>query len=193
MCKNTIASVYNPKSNSFNIIRFFLAASVLYSHTFLLLDGTGVNEPLVLATKDKTSIGEMAVFAFFAISGFLITQSFENSGSIRNYLYKRCLRIFPAFFASLILSAFVLGPLVSSLTPSEYLLNQHNPFLFVIKSITFNIFGQQITIADVFLHNHFSGVVNASMWTIKYEFFCYIGIIFVYVLSVPIFKLFKKA
>ena len=59
--------------------------------------------------SDEQSLGGVAVAGFFFFSGFLITRSRRRPGIVR-YFWRRCLRIFPAFWCALLLTAFVLAP-----------------------------------------------------------------------------------
>ena len=58
----------------------------------------------------------MAVVGFFGISGYLITGSAERSRPLR-YLWQRFLRIFPAFWVCLVVTAFVIGAIAWSTDP----------------------------------------------------------------------------
>ena len=60
--------------------------------------------------SDEQSLGGVAVAGFFFFSGFLITRSRRRTGVLR-YFWRRCLRIMPAFWTALLLTAFVLAPI----------------------------------------------------------------------------------
>ena len=109
------------RSNNFDTLRLVAAGSVIFSHAFLLSQGRQDNEPLVLLTGGQSVLGVVGVFVFFVISGFLVTQSFETTGSPLRFLAKRALRIYPGLAACILLCAFVLGPLVTSLPLGAYL------------------------------------------------------------------------
>ena len=87
-------------SNSF--LRLALAVLVIFSHG-ISLGGYGT-EKIV----DKTTLGTVAVYGFFAISGYLIAGSASSNGTLR-YLWQRFLRILPAFWACLIVTSFAFG------------------------------------------------------------------------------------
>src|SRR5262252_2995814 len=108
------------RHNNFDALRLIAAVAVIFSHSFLIAQGTGANEWLNLLTGNQCMLGLTGVFVFFAISGFLVTQSFEQTQGPLRYLAKRCLRIFPAFIVILVLTAFVLGPIVTTLPPADY-------------------------------------------------------------------------
>ncbi|KRQ98329.1 hypothetical protein CP49_10335 [Bradyrhizobium valentinum] len=107
------------------------------------------------------------LYLFFALSGFLIAGSAQRL-SLGNFLVNRGLRIFPALVVEVLLSAFVLGALFTELSVGEYL---SNPGTY--RYLT-NIFG----LMNFYLPGVFKGnsvdVVNYSLWTVPYEFFCYL-------------------
>src|SRR3989442_15183417 len=111
------------RQNNFDALRLVAAISVIFSHSFLIAEGTQNNEWLILLTRNQSILGLVGVFVFFAISGFLVTQSFEQTGNAWRFLAKRALRIFPGLFVATLLSAFVLAPVVTTLSTGAYLTN----------------------------------------------------------------------
>src|SRR6476646_268830 len=109
------------RQNNFDALRLVAAISVIFSHSFLIAEGTQNNEPLILMTSNQAILGLAGVFVFFAVSGFLVTQSFEQTGNPLHFLAKRALRIFPGLFVATLTSAFVLGPIVTDLPLATYL------------------------------------------------------------------------
>lgn len=146
------------QNNNFNAIRMLAAFAVLAGHAWPL---TG-HEPPVL-------IHAYGVWAFFALSGYLITASMGRRDPI-DYIVARALRILPALVVCVTLTVLVLGPLITT-TPDVYF--QH-PFtrqfwlwnISLIKDVQF--------LPGVFLDNPYPGVVNGSLWTIPWEVRCYI-------------------
>lgn len=177
----TFNEKYNYKSNSFDIIRLILAIIVIYGHTYPVLYGTGMKSPsgqydiVAMFTKNQIGSGTIAVYMFFVISGFLITQSIINSKSIHDYILKRVLRIIPALFCSLLLSVLVIG-LIATQNITDYL-NSKDPILYFLSNITFGFFGFYYSLVDVFNSNPFPSSINASMWTLPHEFACYLLVI----------------
>src|SRR5947208_1911783 len=60
-----------------------------------------------------------AVNGVFAISGFLVTMSFERRGW-RDYAVARCLRIAPALIVATLVTAFVIGAPLTRLPLAAY-------------------------------------------------------------------------
>ena len=96
-------------NNSLGFIRLVLASLVIVDHAFPL-GGFGV-EPVAGWTIGQTSLGGIAVAGFFAISGYLITKS-GLAADILQFLWRRFLRIFPAYWAVLLVTALVIAPIV---------------------------------------------------------------------------------
>src|ERR1700730_5959219 len=122
------------RQNNFDALRLIAAAAVVFSHSFLIAEGTQDHEPLIWLTGNQSILGLVGVFVFFAISGFLVTQSFEQTGDAWRFLAKRALRIFPGLFVVTWLYAFVLAPLVSTLWPSTFL-SRPEPYEYVLGNI----------------------------------------------------------
>ncbi|MEC1524807.1 acyltransferase [Neobacillus niacini] len=180
---NTIANYSNGKNNNFDIIRFIAASLVVFSHSFPLSLASGNKfEPLYFLSDGQSALGRVAVFVFFVTSGFLITQSYDRSKNLAKFLRARILRIFPALIVVVILTTFVLGPLLTTLTIREYFTNQQTysylPTMFLL--IKYHLPG-------VFEDNIYGGAINGSLWTLKFEFFFYLV-----VATLGYFKLLKK-
>src|SRR4051812_33589333 len=101
--KMRASMVKNHRLGNFDTIRLVAAASVIFSHAFLIADGHDKNEPFVRLTG--SIIGIHGVFIFLIISGFLVTQSLKTSSSLRHFAWKRSLRIYPALALCAIVSA----------------------------------------------------------------------------------------
>lgn len=74
--------------------------------------------PALAMAKGCLSVGGRGVDLFFVLSGFLITgiliSTKPKSGFFRNFIARRALRIFPLYFASLLVCLFVLPTLLST-------------------------------------------------------------------------------
>ena len=75
--------------------------------------GDGVIEPL--KPWLGLSLGTLAVYVFFAISGFLIAASYQRSQSVTRFLLARGLRLFPGLAVSLVLVAMAPATLLALL------------------------------------------------------------------------------
>lgn len=151
--------------NNFNFLRLFLAVLVLLAHSPELIDGNRDRE-ILTRFFHTISFGELAVDAFFLISGYLILQSWQRSPQPSGFLKKRILRIYPGFIVATLISAFVVGPLGASAV--DYFA-QFNPINFLRGMLLL----QPPSVPPVFAGQPYPRV-NDSMWTISYEFRCYL-------------------
>ena len=155
------------RSNNFDFLRFLLATLVLFAHSWPL-SGDFDHEPISRLTRGQIDGGSLAVDLFFVASGFLVTQSWLRSSSFWQYLTKRVLRIYPGFLVASLIAACALAPMGAD-SVSQYFHNVHIPY-FVGMAATLSM----PKVPPTFLHNPFAGVVNGSLWTIRYEFGCYL-------------------
>lgn len=164
-----LGDIFAPQDNSFNFLRLTLATLVLISHSYLYLSGSSSGEPLTALTG--RSLGEYAVQTFFILSGVMVAQSLHRSRSIVDFATARLLRIFPGLIVCVLLTALILGPLVSPLALSAYFSDARLP-LYIAKTMSLST--GMAPLPEVFTDNPISGAVNTSLWTLKYEVICYI-------------------
>ena len=163
------------RRNNFDAVRLIAATSVIFTHAFLIAEGEQNRDPLVVLTQNQCPTGLVGVFVFFAISGYLVTQSWENTASAPRYFLKRCLRIFPGLVAALILSAFVLAPLVTKLPLTEYLARPE-PYRYVIGNAALSVKVHELP-GVLFVDNPVGLEINGSLWTLRYEFMMYLMVL----------------
>jgi peptidoglycan/LPS O-acetylase OafA/YrhL len=96
------------RPNGITALRFFLAGAVVFFHAWPL-GGFGPDPIQVLTNGQSRNGGTIAIMAFFALSGYLLLQSRERSGSA-SFAWRRALRIFPGYWVSIIATAFFVGP-----------------------------------------------------------------------------------
>src|SRR5271156_1043128 len=173
--------------NNFDALRLIAAASVVFSHSFLIAEGTQDHEWLIRLTGNQSILGLVGVFVFFAISGFLVTQSFEETGNAWRFLAKRALRIFPGLFVATLLSALVLAPLVTTLWPSTFL-SRPEPYEYVVGNTLLDQTVHELP-GVMFVNNPVGLEINGSLWTLRLEFAMYLMVLVLGVLrllTVPI-------
>ncbi|HKW54362.1 MAG TPA: acyltransferase [Stellaceae bacterium] len=159
------------RSNNFDALRLIAATSVILSHAFLLSQGRQDNEPLVALTGGQAPLGVVGVFVFFVISGFLVTQSYETTGSPLRYAAKRALRIYPGLAVCILLCAFVLGPLVTHEPLGDYLRDRLT-YNFLLNNLWLNT--DHNTLPGVgFTRFAFGAVVDGPLWTLPAEVVMY--------------------
>jgi len=148
--------------NNLTALRWFAASLVLYGHSFVFL---GLPEPLFL---QWVPTGPLGVYIFFAISGYLVAQSWQRDPSVPRFLAKRALRIFPGLLVCTLLSVLVLGPWLTTLDMATYWRNEHTRGYFanVWLYMTYHLPG-------VFAQNKLPHAVNGSLWSLPVEFYMY--------------------
>lgn len=188
--RQTFAQAFDPRDNAFGFLRLVLAVLVIFSHSFPL-GGFGIDS-LEAYTRGRHTIGLVAVGMFFVLSGFLICRSASTAPSIGRFLWHRFLRIFPGYWACLIICSCLFAPLIalhnhasilsvfcSPLeSPASYVLGNAALFHGSDASIPamFNIDPQGI--AGLLSHNPVPRVFNGSLWTLPYEIACYLAVAF---------------
>lgn len=166
-----LGQIMAPEHNSFGVLRLLMALLVLISHSYLYAFGTDQAEPLTALTGH--SLGEHAVQGFFILSGILVAQSFDRSRSLIDFAAARMLRIFPGLVVCVLLTALVLGPVVSLLPLAEYFTGAELP-AYLIKTLSLST--GNAPLPGVFTGLPVAGSVNTSLWTLKYEVLCYAGL-----------------
>lgn len=116
------------------------------------------------------SFGSLAVSGFFVISGYLITGSFLNSKSLASYFTKRIFRIYPAFAVASLVCVLIVAPLGGGHF-------EDGVFSKIGKSIINILILARPKFDGVFVGQHHLdkySALDGAMWTIQYEFTCYI-------------------
>jgi len=158
------------KENNFDFLRLALAVLVIFSHSFPLGTGSEIHEPLRVLTHGQMTFGAFAVDLFFVMSGFLIAGSAERSRTLGSFLRKRVSRIYPAFLVSAVLMALVVLPLARGAFAEAHWPAQLMDFALQTLRL------QEFHVQGAFMANPFPGVLNGSVWSIQYEFWCYLGV-----------------
>ncbi|MDO5628051.1 MAG: acyltransferase [Mobilicoccus sp.] len=170
----TLESTFDPRHNSLTMMRLALATLVAVSHAMVI----GFGHQPTFHTDPRlgsTTMGDLAVDGFFVISGFLVTMSFLRLPSIGRYLWHRSVRIFPAFYACLILTALVVAPIVAALEGRPALSVFPESLTFITHNAALHMFRFDVAGLPVGTEN--PGVINGALWTLYYEFVCYLGVI----------------
>ncbi|SMH41062.1 Peptidoglycan/LPS O-acetylase OafA/YrhL, contains acyltransferase and SGNH-hydrolase domains [Azospirillum lipoferum] len=163
------ANGVNYRVNNFDFIRLCAATFVIISHAFAL---NGSNYDPYSAWAVHGTLSGVGVGAFFTVSGLLVTRSWDGDPNPFRFAMRRILRIIPGLVVLTLLCAFVLGPLVTSLSRDEYFASPQT--LGYLNNIL--IFPLQYGLPGVFTNLPIAGVVNGSLWTLAVEVTMYAGV-----------------
>jgi peptidoglycan/LPS O-acetylase OafA/YrhL len=176
----------NGHRNALGVLRLILASMVIFSHAFPT--GGWGEDPSKGWTNGQETIGGFAVIGFFAISGYLIAKS-GASADILQFLWRRALRIFPAFWAVLCVGALIVGPIAWRMSGNglrDYI--GSGPIMYIFQNADLSI--RQWGVYDVFQTTTPYGrtvgysVFNGSLWTLALEWGCYLLVAALLVLGV---------
>lgn len=164
MTRRSLGTVLDPACNSLNALRLALALVVIVSHAPMT---AGTGSPLMVG---DVQLGDWAVAGFFVISGWLITASRLHLGLLP-FLWRRVLRIYPAFWVALVVTAVVLAPLAVIMGGGAWRVDEAAAF--VVGNATLHI--THPTIEGSLAGSSYSSHWNLSLWTLRWEFLCYVA------------------
>lgn len=164
-----LSELSKDRNNNLDIMRFFAAVCVIISHSIPLSKGEEYADFISVYTSGSLSIGGIAVGIFFVAGGFLISKSMERVKTAKDFFSSRCIRIFPPLIFVILISVFVLGPVLTQLPLVSYFINK-NTYLYLINMILIPVHA----LPGVFENNIYPEVVNGPLWTLPVEFICYI-------------------
>jgi peptidoglycan/LPS O-acetylase OafA/YrhL len=167
---STLAHTFDPTSNALNALRLGLAILVVVSHSWPV---TGQGDDPLVGGQDW---GDWAVGGFFAISGYLITASRDVTPRFWVFLWKRALRIYPAFLCALFAVAFVAAPLSTLLSGKSW--NALDSAQYILRNAALLI--TQPAIGVTLSDSPIADSWNNPLWTLAYESACYVlvGVLF---------------
>jgi peptidoglycan/LPS O-acetylase OafA/YrhL len=168
----TFADLSAGRDNHFNLIRLLAASAVLVSHSFPLTMGMKSVEPLEHLTGQ--SLGAASVYIFFGISGYMITRSFDRRTDLWSFAAARIARIFPGLLVVLVLTAFLLGPIVASVDLRTFF-SDSSVWSYIPRNLSLRFL--QYELPYVFSTNIYPEAINGSLWTLFWEVACYIMVV----------------
>ena len=151
----------------FDHLRIGLALSIFLWHSFSISYGQDYGATLPRFPVPVLLAALLPMF--FGLSGFLVMGSALRTGELKTFITFRVLRILPALFTEIMISALILGPLLTSLPLHDYFTS---PMLFeyfgsLIGRVRFSLPG-------LFLDNPAPQLVNFALWTVGPEILCYV-------------------
>ena len=126
----------------------------------------GVARPLIFDNE----VQSLGCKILFLLGGYFITISWESDRSVLRYAIKRIVRIWPPLIIAVLFAVFVIGPVFSSLSVTEYFA-QPLTWIYLWKNI---LFSPVYALPGVFADNTYPAAVNGSLWTLPVEMVMYI-------------------
>ncbi len=162
------------RDNCYDFLRLLLASAVLYDHAYVVC---GANETVMAyLTRQQTYIGSLAVLGFFGLSGMLVSASFERSGGIVDFFKKRVVRLMPAFWVCIALTAFFFAPVLLFLKEGSLAqmawVGKGSSLSYVYENLFLSL--HQFSIGDILVGKPAPGDLNGSLWSLYPEFQCYV-------------------
>jgi peptidoglycan/LPS O-acetylase OafA/YrhL len=155
------------RKNNFDALRLIAATSVIFTHAFLIAEGNQNRDPVVVLSQNQCATGLVGVFVFFVISGFLVTQSWEQTNSLPRFLAKRALRIYPGFAVCILVLTIGLGVVMTTLPLRDYL-GDPGTQDFLTANLTMQL--QPNALPGVkFSELWFGTVMNGPLWSLPLE------------------------
>ncbi|ABM34602.1 acyltransferase 3 [Paracidovorax citrulli AAC00-1] len=154
------------RGNLFDLLRIAAACAVIVSHHF------PITQTAPPAWLHASMVGGVAVMTFFAISGYLVTQSWLRQPEVLPFLYRRFLRIWPGLLLAVLSNIFLFGVLFTSLPATDFLAHPE----------TVGYFRNLMLVKDypnlpgVFEANPLPRLMNGPLWTIPMESLCYLAL-----------------
>lgn len=153
-------------SNNFDILRLFAAIFVVFCHSFGFY---GEYDPFYKLTAGYIPGGQLAVYIFFIISGYLITKSWLAKPELLPFLKKRFNRIVPAYLIVIFFTLLIIGPAFTTLPIGDYFKNPKTWSYLVNLSF----WKLQFELPGVFETTNPHHTVNAPIWTLFFEILMY--------------------
>lgn len=170
-----LSEIIKRENNNIDLIRLFAAILVVWGHTGAL---AGCNHTLVPLMPSSITPDKLGLYVFFFFSGLLVTNSLLTKKKAVPFVLSRFFRIVPAFYALIVLTVFLLGPALTSLSFNEYFSSKVT-WTYLVKNLTFNGYYE---LPGAF-KNHVNIAINASLWSIPLELKCYLLVLVMYLLN----------
>ncbi len=154
---------FGGRDNNFNLIRFLAATAVIFTHAFGAVHHANL-EPVVRTFG--IGAGDIAVDVFFVLSGFLVAKSLDGK-TLPQFLWARAMRIYPALWASILLSVLIVA-LFFTREPAIRFLTDRTTLAYVLRNATMlPKLGAQLSLPHAFQYPH--SWFNIPLWTLPNE------------------------
>ncbi|GAA4529314.1 acyltransferase family protein [Amycolatopsis samaneae] len=148
-------------------LRMIGAIIVIVDHSMPLLHPQRLT---IFPASWHMSPGYIALMGFFAMSGYQIQDSWARDPSWWRFTTRRLLRIMPPLIFVLLVTVFVLGPLVTTWSAHDYWTHIQTWRYLVGTTVLFYL---QHQLPGVFTENPYPFSVNGAIWTLPMEMLGY--------------------
>lgn len=167
-----------PGDDNALLLRHLASLMVIWGHGYALAaPGHGGSDPVAGWLPGFTT-ATLAVYFFFALSGYLLTMSLIQRPGLAGYLRNRAVRILPAYWVQLALCVLVLGPAFTTLPVADYF--RHPGLAAYVEGNWFPL-SFVWELPGVFGEAPYPAVVNGSLWSLGLEmrWYGYLGLLMV--------------
>lgn len=172
-----LGDVCENRNNGFNLLRVVAATGILAAHCMLVIPVRYDIESVI--GRGFLMMTDLLLAVFFVFSGFLITASLERSQNLLRFTVARVLRIFPGLIVVAAVLAFIVGPVFSTVGFFDYFTSAQT-WAFVPSLAIF--LDPSTPLPGLFETHPVAGLVDLSVWTLRYEVIVYAGFPFAYLL-----------
>jgi peptidoglycan/LPS O-acetylase OafA/YrhL len=168
---NPLSHALSRNGNNFDLVRLLAAVAVVYGYSSLLQAPDGATD-WVRNALGFDSLGALGVYAFFLLSGMLVTVSFDRQRSAARFVALRIARIWPAVAGCSLVMVFVLGPLFTTLPLREYF--SSGMTWANLDNFSTIVLNTGWTLPGVFEHNRVAVDAGGALWTLPLAVRCYL-------------------
>ncbi len=146
--------------DNFVVLRAFAALLIIYGNDWMLssLPGPGLW---------GVPFAEIGYDLLFSVSGYLLTLSWDRNPDPARFFAGRILRVLPGLLASVLATAFLLGPICTTLSIRYYFLNGRT-----FRYLENAVLHRQLWLPGVFVGQPSGGEVNPVLWSLVPGAFC---------------------
>lgn len=157
------------RPTGFDYLRIVLSIAIVCEHSIIVSYGEAAGAT-VWQLPLRPLVG-MFLPMFFALSGFLVAGSLFRTTSLMHFLGLRVIRIYPALCVEVLISALLIGPLLTSLSLKDYFSSP------VFYSYLLNMTGDiHYLLPGLFQDSPYPNTVNMQLWTVPFELGCYVAL-----------------
>ena len=162
-------ALHEGRPTGFDYLRIGLALAIVCVHSIITSYGATVGAT-VWQLPSRPLVG-LLLPMFFALSGFLVAGSLFRTTSLVQFLGLRVIRIYPALGVEVLVSALLIGPLLTTVPLRDYFSSP--VFYLYLLNVTGEI---HYELPGLFQDNPYPNIVNMQLWTVPYELGCYIAL-----------------